>query len=327
MISKIVRSRRTRIIFQELRRMVKTIQSRVRGTLVRSRIKFMIKQKLDLYTTQIFVLWTYLHIPLIYRTKLWPDISSDKSFLCLRIAESELERLWDVASLPICSKGSRYSDNISLYCNSIGISNKTYLKSKECTDWLKGNMSMISNYDDALRNEEAERLQIYERLSISIFEKDISNLYRTFNIAPDEKMKKVALSQKVWTNIVLADRSVTSMIFIFPELKNTPGISVLNPSSKGKRRFPKALMQPFPTIDHELWEAISIEGRTKRHVHEVAMLFITKVPEISKKLDSIRSSRDTDSGSFFQAAAEAKGLQSIKQARRLIINLYIHSNC
>ena len=34
------------------------------------------------------------------------------------------------------------------------------------------------------------------------------------------------------------------------------GISFLNPTSKGQRRFPKALKAPVPPIDHDLWKEI-----------------------------------------------------------------------
>jgi len=326
-IAKFMKARRAQIIFRELRRMVTSIQSRVRGVLVRSKMKMMMEQKMDLYTTQIFVLWTYLHVSLIFRAKLWPNISGVRSFLCLRLAESELLQLWDIAGLSDRWKGAKCSDNISLYCDYVGISNDIYYRSKKCADWIQGGMSVDSKHDDALQLEETERLQIYEKLNSSILEKDVSTLYRTFDIAPDEKKKKVALSQILWTKIVLADRSTATMNFIFPELKNSLGISFLNPSSKGQRRFPNALKVPVPSIDHELWEEISVEGRTKRHVQEVAMLFITKVPELSNKLDSIASARDPNFDSFLRAAMDANGFQSIEQTRGCIVKQYIHKSC
>jgi len=326
-IAKFFRARRTRILFQELRRLITTVQSRARGNLARSKMKFMIKQKLDLYTSQIFVLWTFLHTPLVFRTKFWPNISTDRNFMCLRIAELELLRLWDIARLPTCLNDSKYSDEISLYCDSIGISNEIYYRSKECAGLLQGDVSVISTNGNTLQFEEAERLQIYERLKNDLFEKDLSTIYRTFDIAPDEKMKKLYLSKTLWTKLVMADRSATFMALLFPELKKKFSISFTTPSSKGKRRFPKATKQVVPPIDHELWEEISIEGRTKKHVQEVAMLFITKVPEISKKLDSVRASKESNFDSFLLAATKAKGFQSTKQARRCIIQQYVHSNC
>jgi hypothetical protein len=326
-IAKFIKARRTQIIFQELRRMVITIQRRVRGGLVRSKMETIMKQKMDLYSTQIFVLWTHLHVSLIFRTKLWPQISGGMTFLCLRLAESELLRLWNIASLSNRLNGAKCSDKISLYCDSIGICNDVYHKSKNCADMIKSGVSIVSKHRDALQLEETERLQIYERLNSSVSQKDVSTLYLHFDIAADERMKKVALAQILWTKIVMADRSTTSLNFIFPELKNSLGISFLNPSSKGQRRFPNALKLSVPPIDHALWEEISVEGKTKRHVQEVAMLFITKVPQLSNRLVSMPPPRNSNFDSFFRAVMEVNGFQSIEQARRYVMKQYIQKLC
>ncbi len=321
------RARRARIIFGEVRRVVMSIQSVVRGGVVRKKMKTVMEQKMDLYTTQIFVLWTHLHIPLIFRAKLWPDIAGGKSFLRLRLAESELLRLWKIAGLSARLSGAKVPDKIAEYCTSFGISNDVYYQSKKCADLIQNGASISSSIDKGLPFEQTERLQIYERLSSSISDKDISTLYRNFDIAEDEKMKKVALSKVLWTKIALADRSATSMTFIFPELKNSLGISFLKPSRKGQRRFPSAFRLPVPPIDSDLWEEISMEGKTKRHVQEVAMLFITRVPELFNKLDLVlMTSKDTDFDTFLRAVMEAKGLQNREQARRHVIQQYIHSN-
>ena len=327
LIAKFIKARRAQIIFHELRRLVTTIQSRIRGGQVRSKMKIIMEQKMGLYTTQIFALWTHLHVSLIFRAKLWPNISGGNSFLCLRLAESELLRLWDITSLSDRWNGVKFGDKISIYCDSVGISNDVYFRSKKCADWIQSGASIDPKHVNALRLEETERLQIYERLNSSISENDLSTLYRNFDITPDEKLKKVALSQKLWTKIVLADRSATSMKFIFPELKNSLGVSFLNPTSKGRRRFPNALKQPVPPIDHEFWEEISAEGKTKRHVQEVAMLFITKVPELSNKLESIRTSRDSNFDSFLRAAMKVHGFHNIEEARCCIIKQYICESC
>lgn len=321
-IAKFVKARRAQIPFKELRRVVTTVQSRVRGVLVRSRMQKMMRQKMDLYTTQIFVLWTYLHVSLIFRAKLWPQISGGNNFLSLRLAESELQRLWDIANFSD-RYGAKYSDKISQYCYSIGLSNDVYHRSKKCADWIKDGASIVPEHSNALRLEETERLQIYERLNSTVAENDVSTLYGNFDIAPDEKMKKVALSQILWTKIVQADRSSTSMSFIFPELKDSLGIKFSKPSSKGQRRFPGALKDPIPPIDYKLWEEMSAEGKTKRHVQEVAMLFITKVPELSNKLDAINMTRKDDFDSFLVAVMKANGFQMVEQARRFIFTRYL----
>ena len=320
--------RRAQMSFHEIRRIVIKVQSRIRGALVRSKMKVINGQKMDLYTTQIFVLWTSLHVPLIFRAKLWPDISACNSFLCLSIAEEELVRLWDMAGLSDRWKSVECPDKISLYCDSIGISNGTYFRSKKCADFIESGGHMGANIGEALKVEETERLQIYERLNSSISENDMATLYRNFDISPGEKLKKIALSEAIWTKIVFADRSAASMKFMFPELKNSLGISFVTPSSKGLRRFPKALKSPVPPIDPELWKDISAEGKTKKHVQEAAMLFITKVPKLSNKLDarlvcSSRGSKKFDS--FVRATMKANGIRSTAQARRLVLSQYIHN--
>ena len=156
----------------------------------------------------------------------------------------------------------------------------------------------------------------------------MSTLYRNFDISPGEKLKKIALSEVLWTKIIFADRSAASMNFMFPELKNSLGISFMNPSSKGCRRFPKALKSPVPSIDPNLWKDISAEGKTKRHVQEAAMLFITKVPKISRKLDTMSAcSRNSTEkfDSLVRAVMKANGIQDIKQARRFVLQRYIHN--
>ena len=117
------------------------------------------------------------------------------------------------------------------------------------------------------------------------------------------------------------------MHFLFPELNNSLGISFLAASSKGKRRFPNARKLPVPSIDHRLWEEISIEGKTKRHVQEVAMLFITRVPSLTNKLDSIGNTRDSFFDSFFEAAKSAHGFESVEQARYSIVMQYLDKRC
>eukprot|EP00536_Pseudo-nitzschia_multiseries_P002538 jgi/Psemu1/5747/gm1.5747_g len=352
LIAKCVRGRRTKLLYQELRRMITAVQSRVRGVLVRTKMKLVVKGKMTAYTGQIFVLWSHLHVSLVFRTKVWTELSgsssSSSSFLCLRLAESELLRLWDAAGLSERwnangAKQNHNDDETTKLCNGLGLSNKLYRKSKSCADWIKGGGSVESKLvGNAPRMEEAERLQVYEGLNANVGEKDQAALYDVFEIPPEAKLKKVALSRALWTKRSLAGRSASCMYQIFPELHNSLTIVVRKPSPKGKRRFPKAKLGaggPLPTLDTAFWDQISVEGTTKRHVQEVAMLFITKVPQLMSKLDAnsksnrSNSNNNEDGGSnantnanvrsFLRAAAGAHGFDSIEQARHFVVAQYL----
>jgi hypothetical protein len=333
-IAKNIRARRAQIIFHELKRIVTSIQARVRGMQIRVGIKDFVEKKILFYNSQIFLLWKHLHVSLTFRTKLWPDISGSHSFIRLRLAESELIRLWEIADFPDRLTDAKGADEITRLGNAFGIGNEVYCRSIKCIDWINNCGSTLIEYstiENAFRIEETERLQIYERLnsSVSVSEKDILTMYHDFDILQSTPMKKVSLSKRIWTNLDESDRSVSFMIHLFPELKtNSLGISFQKPSSKGQRRFPKTRKPPLPLIDHILWDRASIEGNTKRHVQEVAMIFITRVPSLTIKLDSIcKRRRNSKCVSFLEAARKVYGFQSLEQARCSVIMQYLNKSC
>ena len=336
-IAKNIRARRAQIIFHELKRIVTSIQARVRGMQIRVGIKDFVEKKILSYNSQIFLLWKHLHVSLTFRTKLWPDISGSRSFICLRLAESELIRLWEIADFPDRLTDAKGADEITRLGDVFGIGNEVYCRSIKCIDWINNCGSALTDYstiENAFRIEEAERLQIYERLSSSVSvskkgvpEKDILTMYHNFDILQSTPMKKVSLSKRIWTNLDESDRSASSMIFLFPELNNSLGISFQKPSSKGQRRFPKTRKPPLPSIDHVLWDRASIEGNTKRHVQEVAMIFITRVPSLTIKLDSICQRRSNSSYiAFLEAARKVYGFQNLEQAQCSVIMQYLYLN-
>jgi hypothetical protein len=332
-IARSIRARRAQIIFHELKRIVTSIQARVRGMQIRVGIKDFVEKKMLLYNSQIFLLWKHLHVSLTFRTKLWPDISGSHSFIRLRLAESELIRLWEIADFPDRLTDAKGADEITRLGDFFGTGNEVYCRSMKCIDWISNCGSSLTEYstiENAFRIEEAERLQIYERLnsSVSVSEKDILTMYHNFDILQSTPMKKLSLSKRIWTNLDESDRSASFMIYLFPEFNNSLGISFHKPSSKGQRRFPKTRKPPLPSIDHILWDRASIEGNTKRHVQEVAMIFITRVPSLTIKLDSIcKRRRNSKCVSFLEAARKVYGFQSLEQARCSVIIQYLNKSC
>ena len=337
-IAKNIRARRAQIIFHELKRIVTSIQARVRGMQIRAGIKDFVEKKILFYSSQIFLLWKHLHVSLIFRTKLWPDISGSHSFIRLRLVESELIRLWEIADFPGRLTDAKGADEITRLGDAFGIGNEVYCRSMKCIDWINNCGSTLTEHstiENAFRIEETERLQIYERLSSSVNvskkgvpEKDILTMYHNFGILQSTPMKKVSLSKRIWTNLGESDHSAAFMNSIFPELNNSLGISFQKPSSKGQRRFPKTRKPPLPSIDHILWDHASIEGNTKRHVQEVAMIFITRVPSLTIKLDSIgKRRRNSNFISFLEAARKVHSFQSLEQARCFVIMQYLNKSC
>mmetsp|Transcript_15455 Transcript_15455/g.17692 ORF Transcript_15455/g.17692 Transcript_15455/m.17692 type:complete len:913 (-) Transcript_15455:149-2887(-) len=330
-IAKNIRARRAQIIFHELKRLVTIIQAIVRGMQVRIGIKSLIEKKLLFYNSQIFLLWECLHVSLIFRTKLWSEISGGHRFIRLRLAESELIRLWEIAGFPDCLTDAEGEDEITRLSDVSGIGNEVYCRSKQCVDWINkcGSILSKSSTENAYRIVETERLQIYVRLnsSVSVSEKDTLTMYHSFDILPDKKLKKVILSKRIWTKLDESDRSASFMKIIFPELSNSLCINFQTPSSKSQRRFPKARKTPLLPIYHPLWDKVSIEGNTKRHVKEVAMLFITRIPLLMIKLDVIDKKRNFKFDSFLEVAMEVYDFKSFEQARCFVIMHYLNNSC
>jgi DENN domain-containing protein 5 len=326
-IQKNVKCRRIRIIYAELRKLVLQLQARIRGSQIRDRVRFVIREKMALYRIQIFVLWTYVHLPLAVRTKLWPDFKPRYSFLRLRLAESELFRLWTMVGYSEPLGVNNVTDKVARCSDFVGLDSAVYRRCKKCVNWINDTMphhSRTTTITDALKGEEVERLQIYERLNSFVSDQELSTIYSLFEVPSSEKMKKVALAKKIWTNIGQADHSVSKMMLLFPELTHSLGINFHTPSAKGQRRFPHASKLPLPSLDRNLWNEISVEGNVKKHVQEVAILYMTKVQAVGKKLDQRQSSSFGGfPSSYRQAIKEVYATSTWKGARRIVIRRFL----
>jgi hypothetical protein len=282
------------------------------------------------YKRQIFFLWNHVHVPLILRTKLWPEyFNAGHNFLRLRLVEAELIRLWALAGFK--SKGTvamNPSDDVARLSEFIGMNNTVFFRSKQCGSFLKtiaeSSSSKSDKVSDVVQAEEAERLQIYERLREITSEKELSNIYRNFNFPPDEKFKKMLLAKNIWTKFTDVENSVSTMNSLFPELLNSFSMKYQSPSLKGHRRFSKASRTPVPPIDQNFFDKISVEGNVKKHVQEVAMLYITKVPSLMRRLDKSNVNGNLFAEEFYrQVIQEVYGTKTWTDARRIMIMKYL----
>lgn len=326
-IQKNIKGRRTRMTYAEVYGLILHLQARVRGKCVRNKIRFIMSEKMGLYRTQIFVLWAYVHLPLAVRTKLWPDFRSNNSFLRMHLAEAELRRLWIMAGYGEKVNKEKARDKVAQCSEAVGLDSSVYCRCKRCVDWINETMAHqppSSAVTDSFKAEEVERLQAYERLSSFSSDRALSKTYQQFNIPANEKMKKVALAKKLWTNIGQVESSVSAMMLLFPELAHSLGINFLPPSAKGQRRFPNAGKLQVPSLDQNMWNEISVEGNVKKHVQEVAILYMTRVPAAWKKIS--QSERREVSGypkSYQQAIQEVYMTATWREARRILIMRYL----
>ena len=84
------------------------------------------------------------------------------------------------------------------------------------------------------------------------------------------------------------------MLKLFPELGGSLNVSFQPACSKSKKRFPDANKVPASLVTMELWEEISLDGLVRKHVMEVTHLYITQVPALMARLDSIDGRKSTE---------------------------------
>ena len=113
------------------------------------------------------------------------------------------------------------------------------------------------------------------------------------------------------------------MLQLFPELESSPNIIFRNPSSKARRRFSKAREVSSPPIDKSLWDAISLEGTIKRHVQEVASIYITKVPALMAKLDEADERKSRRWKSLVAAIIRARSVEAWSECRGTMLHEYL----
>lgn len=113
------------------------------------------------------------------------------------------------------------------------------------------------------------------------------------------------------------------MLLVFPELEGSLNIAFHDPSAKSKRRFNKACKVVSPPVQRSLWEEASLEGTTKKHMQEVARIYITKVPALMAKLDGAAQRNKSKWETHRKAAMKASGKASWEQCRHELISDYL----
>lgn len=199
-IQKHFNGRRDRFAYNMLRIMICKVQACIRGFHVRRTLQLIFESRMALYRREIVALWQASHVPLSLRTKLWPAFSSAAGFARLRLAESELKRMWQTLGIEFEKKGLGVSDETTKLAKLIGIDTKNYCACQEVSlfvDYGTPFESLRPALMQAYEFEEAERLQIHERLDAKAAEKENGSRYNEFGIPSSEKMKKVALARAI----------------------------------------------------------------------------------------------------------------------------------
>jgi hypothetical protein len=124
------------------------------------------------------------------------------------------------------------------------------------------------------------------------------------------------------TKFEYAQKSFSIMMLIFPELESSLNIAFHNPSRKGRSRFPKAQQVVSPPVEKSMWDQISLEGKIKKHVQEVASIYITKVPSLMAKLEEAEEKKRAKWRSFRTAVMKSYGMDS-RQCQHHIITEYL----
>ena len=191
-IQAITRQRRTHFIYDLVRKLVSMVQARVRGVLVRKQINDIMDKRMVLYQRHLFTLWQKTHTSLSFRTKLWSDVwPSWGTFSSCRVVENELIRQWGLLELHLRSGDVDARDN--------GIGSVIEIRN-DVFRWCLHVEAQLENLDNskpglkaAMEYEDAERLQIYERLS-SCSQEDLASFYDDFGIPRNDAKKKVQLA-------------------------------------------------------------------------------------------------------------------------------------
>jgi hypothetical protein len=116
------------------------------------------------------------------------------------------------------------------------------------------------------------------------------------------------------------------MMLIFPELEGALNIVFHDPTPKSRRRFTKACKVITPPVQRRLWDEISLEENMKKHIQEVARMYMTKVPILMAKLDEAMDRKKAKLESYKIAAMKVHGTASWKDCRRKMISDYLEAN-
>ncbi|KAL3936524.1 MAG: hypothetical protein SGBAC_008179 [Bacillariaceae sp.] len=322
MIQSFLRGRKAATLYTLIVQLVAKGQAGIRGFLVRRRMAQVRAGRMAEYRRQIFLLWKSAHVPLSFRTKFWPTILSDKSFAQLRLCESEIHRLVDLSGLIVHTGSS--PDAISRKASTLSLDNSTYFMCQHIPKLLSDPAENApANRSTAEGFERAERLQLHERLDSKTFESHLEALYTAFGIAMKEKKKKETLANLIWTSYDEVGKSVTWMMKIFPELEGALNIAFHDTSSKSRRRFSKAPKVVTAPVDRSIWDEISLEGKTRKHMQEVAHIYITKVPTLMAKLDNLDLREQQKWDAYKTAMMKVYGSSNWASCRREMIREYL----
>ena len=88
------RGRRIRFLFHLTRKVIRTIQARVRGFFTCQKVLNILWNRYDVYRKQILHLWQHCCTPLSYRSKFWILVDK-KTFVTFSLVQKELRRLWE----------------------------------------------------------------------------------------------------------------------------------------------------------------------------------------------------------------------------------------
>ena len=154
---------------------------------------------MKLYRQQVFSLWKSAFVSLSFRTKLWPTFSSGESFSRLRLCESEIIRLINIIELKIDGKECILNDSVTQAGARIGMDNEVYCMCKHLSTVLQEQLpeKLPPSLQTFEGFEQAERLQLYERLDSKSFATQSQMLYQLFGLPAKEKKKKLYLAQTV----------------------------------------------------------------------------------------------------------------------------------
>lgn len=323
LVQSFLRGSKAAILYTLVIKLIAKGQAGVRGFLVRRRMAQVCVGKMMVYRQQIFLLWKTACSPLSFRTKFWPTIASDKSFAQLRLCESEIRRLVEKCGLSVDSPDS-FSDTITRTAEMLGLDNSVYVMSMQIAKSLSAPPENApTTLATAEGFEQAERLQLHERLDSKTFASELEALYHAFGIPMNGKKKKETLANSIWNVYEEVEKSVTWMMKVFPELEGALNIAFHDVSAKSRRRFNKAAKVVTPPVDRALWDEISLEGRTRTHMKEVATIYITKVPTLMAKLDEIDKRDKLQWEAYKLAMMRAYGLSNWRDCRRQMILEYL----
>ena len=155
----------------------------------------------------------------------------------------------------------------------------------------------------------AERLQVYERLSLPAYADRTGEIVSNFSIPTKDKQRKAALANVLWCNLQEADRSSELFLQLFPELRDSTNIFFMAPSKRALRRFPSSSGTTPSVLDQSMWAHRILDDRIRHNTAEIADITLHCVPERMKPLEA---------GCCLQKSiAQTRMVKSIMSSRRI----------